>query len=107
MTQAITRYMRMDGWIFEVKSVRALKVDSYGQPYEAIAHLNINGDFAFLDGTMHAHDAQFTEQDLATFQSVCQALGVTSLKYDRRHHLAGADECSSDTHGNDTIRKIA
>jgi hypothetical protein len=87
MNQAISRCVRMDNWIFEVKMVRALKVDSYGKPYKAIAHFNINGDHAFLDGALSASGEQFSEQDIQTFMAMCQALEVKALKI-------GSDICS-------------
>ena len=87
MNDAISRCMRMDDWIFEVKMVRALKVDSYGQPYKAIAHFNVNGDFAVLDGAMHGKGEHFTDKDLKTFLAMCEALGIKDLKIDNAEQL--------------------
>ncbi len=81
MTNAISRYVRMDNWIFEIKMVRALKVDSYGKPYEAIAQLNINGDFGYLDGALHAHQDSFSQEDIETFIKISKALNLQSLKF--------------------------
>lgn len=91
MTQAISRCVRMDDWIFEIKMVRALKVDSYGQPYKAIAHFNINGDFAFLDGALHASQERFSDKDIETFKAICRALDVSSLKMGEEEISAKAD----------------
>jgi len=97
MNEAISRCMRMDDWIFEVKMVRALKVDSYGQPYKAIAHFNVNGDFAVLDGAMHGEEKYFNEKDLKTFLAMCEALGIKDLKIDNAAQLfdrkAQEDNC--------------
>ncbi|NMP30202.1 hypothetical protein HII17_01395 [Thalassotalea sp. M1531] len=87
MNDAISRCVRIDDWIFEVKMVRALKVDSYGKPYKAIAQMNINGDFAFLDGTLHADDSQFSEQDINTFKAMCATLDVTELRFSDEQFL--------------------
>jgi len=46
------KYVHLNNWIFEVKAVRALRVDNYGEPYSAIANINVNGDVAYLDGLM-------------------------------------------------------
>ncbi|WP_448212832.1 hypothetical protein [Colwellia sp. MEBiC06753] len=94
MTEAISRCVHMDDWIFEVKMVRALKVDSYGKPYKAIAQMNINGDFAFLDGALHASDQQFTAQDLQTFKAMCQRLGVKELRLGNESQLAVAENAT-------------
>ncbi|REL30680.1 hypothetical protein [Thalassotalea euphylliae] len=92
MTEAISRCVRMDDWIFEIKLVRALKVDSYGQPYRAIAQLNVNGDFAFLDGSLHAGEEGFSAQDIATFQQFCQMLEVKELRLGAEPQLPNQQE---------------
>lgn len=81
MTKAISLCVRMDNWIFEIKMIRALKVDSYGKPYEAIAQLNINGDFGYLDGALHAHQDSFSQEDIKTFIKISKALSLQSLKF--------------------------
>lgn len=110
MTQAISRCVRMDNWIFEIKMVRALKVDSYGQPYKAIAHFNINGDYAFLDGALNASGEQFSHEDIETFKAMCQALEVKSLKLGNNAYTPDANvkniALENDSSA-DTGRKIA
>lgn len=92
MTDSISRCVRMDDWVFEVKLVRALKVDNYGEPYRAIAQLNINGDFAFVDGSLHADEEGFSEQDIATFEQLCQMLDVKELRLSTEPQLPNNQE---------------
>ena len=112
MTEAISRCVRMDDWIFEVKLVRALKVDSYGQPYRAIAQLNINGDFAFIDGSLHAGQEKFSETDIATFQRMCEMLDVKELHLGAEPQLPHQSDLSESAKKEDvepikTVQKIA
>lgn len=86
MNKAISRYVQVDDWVFEVKMIRALKVDSYGQPYKAIAHFNLNGDFATLDGEMHSEQSEFSDQDYRKFFTLCQQLDVKKLLLDPQKH---------------------
>ena len=44
MTGSMSKHVKIGEWIFEVKLVRALKVEKYGQPYSAIANCNTNAD---------------------------------------------------------------
>ncbi|MFB1015853.1 MAG: hypothetical protein QMC51_09395 [Alteromonadaceae bacterium] len=52
MSETISRNIQIDNWIFEVKMVRALRVDNYGDPYTAIANISLNGNSAYIDGMM-------------------------------------------------------
>jgi len=83
MVKESARYMKVDGWIFEIKTVRALKVDDYGKPYSAIANCNINGDTMYVDGLLTKEDKDFTKEDGMAFQTFCQKLGIDSLTYHR------------------------
>jgi len=83
MIKESSRYMKVDGWIFEVKTVRALKVDSYGKPYSAIANCNINGDTMYVDGLLTKEDKNFTKEDSIAFQKFCRKMGIDSLTYHR------------------------
>jgi hypothetical protein len=79
----VTKYIQIDDWIFEIKSVRALRVKEYGQPYSAIANVNINGDKAYIDGLMTKKEEEFTKKDFMAFYQYCQKLGVTEANFDR------------------------
>ncbi|MFT6900030.1 MAG: hypothetical protein ACJAXS_000185 [Colwellia sp.] len=52
---------------FEIKTVRALRVDEYGKPYSAIANLTVNGDNAYIDGLLTREDAKFSRKDFKPF----------------------------------------
>jgi len=39
MQSGISRFTQIGDWIFEVKMVRALRVENYGEPYDAVATL--------------------------------------------------------------------
>jgi hypothetical protein len=75
--------MKVDGWIFEVKTVRALKVDQYGQPYSAIANCNINGDTMYVDGLLTKEGAEFSKEDAIAFQKFCKKMGIENCSYHR------------------------
>ncbi|XQW85617.1 hypothetical protein ACOYR1_02470 [Thalassotalea piscium] len=81
--QAMTRYIQLDDWIFEVKAVRALRVKEYGQPYSGIANINVNGDCAYVDGLMTREQEQFKRSDFDTVIKFCRKLSLNSVKFDR------------------------
>jgi hypothetical protein len=80
------RYIQIDDWIFEVKTVRALRVKNYGEPYTAIANININGDNVYIDGLL-TRDQQFSKQDYQTFVNFCQQLAIKNVAFDRFKNL--------------------
>jgi hypothetical protein len=77
------RFVQVDDWIFEVKTVRALRVDQYGKPYTAIANLTVNGDNAYLDGLLTRDNEQFSRKDFQTFYKFCQQMQVKQANFDR------------------------
>jgi len=83
MKANISKHIRLDDWIFEIKMVRAIKVDSYGKPYSAIANINLNGDNAYIDGLMTQQGEVFNRSDYETFENFCQQLGMKQAKFDR------------------------
>ncbi|WP_019026833.1 hypothetical protein [Colwellia piezophila] len=78
-----TRCIKIDRWIFEIKTVRAIRVDEYGQPYSGIANININGDKAYIDGLMTNSDCDFDREDFAAFKAYLQQLDITKAEFDR------------------------
>jgi hypothetical protein len=76
MTDTTSHFIQIDGWIFGVKSIRAIKVNSYGKPYNAIANFSFNGDSAYIDGLM-------TREDYQVFYRLCQKMGVKQAQFDR------------------------
>lgn len=85
MSDTISRYVQIGDWCFEVKMVRALKVDEYGEPYSAIANCNINGNSMYVDGLMTKGDEEFTKEDFMTFYKFTEALGLDNFSYHRYH----------------------
>ena len=80
------RYVKIDDWIFELKMVRALKVDEYGKPYSAIANCNINGDNMYVDGLLTKEEDEFTKEDFMTFLKFSKKLGLKGFSYHRYHN---------------------
>ncbi|GAA5141011.1 hypothetical protein [Thalassotalea piscium] len=80
---AMTRYIQLDDWIFEVKAVRALRVKDYGQPYSAIVNINVNGDSAYIDGLMSREQEQFSRNDYNTVVEFCRKLSLNTVSFDR------------------------
>ena len=88
MSDTILRYVEVDDWIFELKSVRAIRVDSYGEPYNAIANLCINGDSVYIDGLMTKDDKKLNQEDYSTFMKLCQRLGLSQIKFEGEPNLS-------------------
>ena len=83
MSHQITRYTRIGEWIFEVKSVRAIKVKNYGDPYTGCATFTINGDELYIDSQMMKDGLEFSRKDFLSFYKFCQQMEVNTAKYDR------------------------
>lgn len=83
MTDTTTRFIQLDNWIFEVKSVRAIKVNSYGKPYNAIANLSFNGNNAYIDGLMTREEENFSKEDYQIFMNLCKKFGMKQMQFDR------------------------
>lgn len=79
----MTKHMKIGDWIFEVKMVRALKVDDYGKPYSAIANCNINGDAMYIDGLLTQDEESFTRDDFKSFNDFCFQMGLKQCSYHR------------------------
>lgn len=79
----MSKHVQIGDWIFEVKMVRALKVDEYGQPYSAIANCNINGDAMYVDGLLTKDETNFTRDDFNSFNDFCHKIGLKEFSYQR------------------------
>jgi len=79
----MSKHVQIGEWIFEVKMVRALKVDEYGQPYSAIANCNINGDAMYVDGLLTKDGQNFTRDDFKTFNDFGYQIGLKQFSYHR------------------------
>mgnify|MGYP007002595409 CR=1 FL=1 len=77
------RYIELDDWIFEVKAVRAIRSNRYGDQYSAIAHFNLNADKVYIDGLMTREQEKFSAKDFLTFKQFCRQLGVKQANFDR------------------------
>jgi hypothetical protein len=91
-TKGMPRFVQIDDWIFEIKTVRALRVDKYGKPYSAIANLTVNGDTAYVDGLLTQEEA-FSRKDFQTFERFCQQMQVKQMNYDRFKNDRLISEC--------------
>jgi hypothetical protein len=83
VTESISKHVQIGDWIFEVKMVRALKVDEYGQPYSAIANCNINGDAMYVDGLLTKNGENFTRDDFKCFNDFGHHIGLKQFSYHR------------------------
>jgi hypothetical protein len=83
MTEPTSRLIQLDNWIFEIKSIRAIRVDSYGKPYDAIANFHMNGDNAHIEGLMTRENDDFCRADYLAFYKLCQKLGIKQVQFDR------------------------
>jgi hypothetical protein len=83
MKDTMSRYIQLDNWVFEIKTVRALRVDNYGEPYSAIANLNLHGDEAYVDGLMTSPDQDFSREDYRIFENFARKLNIKQAKFDR------------------------
>lgn len=86
MSDESARYIQVGDWVFEVKTVRALRVDEYGKPYSAIANCNLNGDSMYIDGLLTKDDQEFSKEDFLTFHKFSQKMGLDSFSYHRYHN---------------------
>ncbi|REL30349.1 hypothetical protein [Thalassotalea euphylliae] len=83
MSDNFNRYIQLGEWCFELKMVRALKVEEYGKPYGAIANCNINGDSMYIDGLVTKDGEEFTKDDFMTFHQFTEMLGLDNFSYHR------------------------
>lgn len=83
MSDDFKRHLQIGDWCFELKMVRALKVDEYGKPYQAIANCNVNGDSMYIDGLLTKDGEEFTKEDFMTFYRFTELLGLDNFSYHR------------------------
>lgn len=83
MNNTATRFTQIGDWIFEVKMVRALKVNRYGDPYTAVANMTANGDHMYIDTQMTRVGEDFTRKDFMAFYKFCQTLEMKTVSYDK------------------------
>jgi len=83
MSEQMSRCIKINNWIFEVKTVRAIRVEEYGQPYSATANISLNGDKSYVDGLMTNSEDEFGRLDFNTFKVLLQQLGIKQAEFDR------------------------
>ena len=77
------RCLQVGDWIFEIKSVRAVRTKEYGAPYSAAANLQFNGGNIFVDSLMTTSGDEFEREDMAAFKYFCQQMGVKEVHFER------------------------
>lgn len=77
------RRFSIDEWIFDMKMVRALKVQQYGEPYVAAANLTLNGESAYIDTLVGREQSPITRTDIRSISKAAKKLGARNLEYDR------------------------
>ena len=87
ISENICRHIQIDNWIFEVKMVRALRVKNYGEPYSAIANINLYGSSACIDGILHKDQQQLSYADLQVLTNYCQKMAVDEVNIDSINHF--------------------
>ncbi len=100
-TETVSRCIKIDDWIFEIKTVRAIRVEEYGQPYSAIANINLNGDNAYIDGLLTKSSEELAIQDFNTLKEYFKRLGVKQIQFDRYKN----DQVSSRSHDVSSFEK--
>lgn len=86
MSEESARYIHVGDWVFEVKTVRALRVDEHGKPYSAIANCNLNGDTMYIDGLLTKEKQELNKEDFVTLQKFCKKMGLKNFSYHRYHN---------------------
>lgn len=77
------RRFTVDDWTFDVKMVRALKVEQYGMPYLAAANITLNGIDAYVDTMVGRDITQIKKKDVRSIAVASHKLGAEVLEYDR------------------------
>lgn len=90
---SMTKHVKIDDWIFEVKTVRALRVDKHGNPYSAIANLTLNGDNVYIDGLLTRENEKFSRKDFHAFYKFCQQMDLKQANFDRFKNSELVSEC--------------
>jgi hypothetical protein len=85
MSETISRNIKIGNWIFEVKMVRALRVDNYGDPYTAIVNINLNGNSAYIDGIMQKNNKKINDDDLEVIKRFCHKMAVDQPNFELRN----------------------
>ncbi|GAB3026780.1 hypothetical protein [Bowmanella dokdonensis] len=83
MKNNTNRFIKVGRWIFEVKMVRAIRVEEYGEPYDAVAHMTFNGDEVYVDSQLSSCQENLNREDLDAFLDFSKMMKANSFRYDR------------------------
>ncbi|MDU0353307.1 hypothetical protein RS130_04610 [Paraglaciecola aquimarina] len=83
MNKSITKTTQIDGWLFEVKMVKAIKVKNHGEPYSAVASMTANGDQMYIDSHLSSNNEELQKDDFMAIYKFCQSMGMKNISYDR------------------------
>ncbi|MBO9490210.1 hypothetical protein J7384_07545 [Endozoicomonas sp. G2_1] len=86
MKESSPRYIRVGDWYFEVKSVKAIRVDEYGKPYTAVANCSFNGDSMYVDGLLAKDEHEFSKSDYKAFYDFSKLMTVDKINYHRMYN---------------------
>jgi hypothetical protein len=109
METMTSRYTQIGDWIFEVKMVRALRVENYGDPYTGTASLTVNGDSVYIDTQMTREGDNFSRVDFFAFYKFCQMLDAKEVYYDKIRNGQRVSKTVeiADTHARHSHLKVA
>lgn len=79
----MSRFVNFNEWIFEIKTIRAIRVSDYGQPYSAMANINIHGESAFVDSLMTKSEQEFARIDAKAISEFLRQLGIEQVQFER------------------------
>jgi len=81
-TESMSRYIQLDGWIFEVKNIKAKRIKEKGKPHDAVANLCVNGAQANVDGYMSLNGEGFSQKDHQAFMTLLKQLDIAEVQFD-------------------------
>lgn len=70
-----------DNWLFEIKAVRAIKCQQYGNSYSAIATISIVDGEAHVEGLLSKEG--LNAKDSAEIETYLMSIGFKSYQYSR------------------------
>ena len=80
------KVIKMDDWLFEVKTIRAIKIGKagvYGDEYTAIATIDIIDGNAYVNSTI----GKFTRKCFRTIFNYIKSRGIKVINYKRIKNL--------------------
>lgn len=78
----MTLKFRFGGWIFEITSIKARRVDVFGDAYNGVADVRIMNGKANVEGLL-CKDEPFAKKDYIAFKEMLKSIGCEQCNYDR------------------------